>query len=164
MLWVVRTLLHDFKSLIAGIPVFIRFTREAEDIQVSISSFSTASHAVSKGHECTYEIVLANTTSVDRFQKLLIDIYAKDRPVHPEGHHAYFMKSCLITKRGSTILRFTYDWNDAASFYLDSVRLAPDMSWQGARTTEEKYLIRAVLFDINERPCEELTLVQSLSV
>ncbi|GEM_PF-1348754 len=140
-----------------------RYLRENNEIKTSISLFSTSSRFVKEGEEAYYTIVLANGTLHDLLQKLVIDIYFKDNPVHPDGHYAYFTKEILIPSRMGCELHVKYDWKTMAHFVFDGVILKPDNVWRSECQMKGKYLIHAILSDLDGHPQEHLTLVQELT-
>jgi len=162
MLWQIRTLLHDTKLMFSGMADIVRYARDVDNIETSISLFSTPSHIVGSERGCDYEVVIANATPSDCFQTLLIDIYLRDKPIHPDGHYAFFDKTILLRKRGNTTVRISYDWKDRATLLLEKAVVPPDHFWRGECNALEKYVIRATLFGTGGEPCEELTLVQKL--
>ena len=118
---------------------------------------------VKQGEPNKYVCVLTNNTARNCWARLLIDIYLKDNPVHPGGHYAYFAKNIHIGSKQSQKIELAYDWNDAAFFYVDGLKLIPDDIWRGFCMARTQYVVRALLKNEDGQPYEQLQLVQSLA-
>jgi hypothetical protein len=154
----------DGKKIITGIQHLWQYCRTEEHISLSLSQFSSGSAVVKQGEDNRYECVLTNNTTRDCRAKLLIDIYLKDNQMHPVGHYAYLAKKIYITSKRSQKIELVYDWNDRASFYVDGLKLIADDIWRGPCKAQKQYVVRALLLNEEDRPYEELQLVQSLAV
>jgi hypothetical protein len=153
---------HDARRIVRAIPVMWNDVREQERIDCSISLFSAASFVAVPSLTTEYFLVLANDTSQPLLRKILIDIYKCNRPVHPEGHYAWFDRSFRLPPGKSCEIKLTYDWLGHARFILDGVALSPDGFWRGDCNAVGRYAVHAVLFDAGGNRSEELFIVQDL--
>jgi hypothetical protein len=145
-----------------AIPGIWDYIRKDERIDASLSLFSATSFDVVRSLPAQYSVVLANGTSQLLSRKILIDIYKRDLPVHPEGHHAWFVKSFHLLPGRSYDITITYDWVKHACFALDGVALPPDDHWLGDCHGLGRYAIHAVLSDGSGNQLEHLFIVQDL--
>lgn len=155
---------NDRQRITTGLQSFWRHFRTADHISLSLARFSAASAVAREGGRNTYECLVANNTGEHRWVKLLIDIYLKDRQVHPEGHYAYFTKSIYVRSKDCEHVRVTYDWNDRAAFCLDGLEFPADDLWRGSCREEKHYMIKASLLNEDGIEYEGLQLIQNLSV
>lgn len=152
----------DLKKTITGITALIRHFLSSDDISTSLSLFSSSSILAKEGKESNYEITLANNTASPCWARLLIDIYLKNNPVHPEGHRAYFEKKIFITSRENQRIKISYNWKDKTIFEINGVSLNPDNVWRGECETKGKYFVKAVLLNEEGKPFDQLTIVQNV--
>jgi hypothetical protein len=153
---------HDAKRIIRAFPVRWNDVRERECIDCSISLFCAASFDVLRSLPAEYSLVIANSTSRPLLRKIVIDIYKRDHPVHPEGHYAWFDRSFRLPAGKSCEIKFTYDWLEHAGFILDGVALPPDGFWRGDCNAPGRYAVHAVLVDGGGNRSEDLFVVQDL--
>jgi hypothetical protein len=153
---------HDARRIVRAIPVTWNDVREQERIDCSISLFSAASFDALRSLPAEYSLVLANSASQPLLRKILIDIYKRNCPIHPEGHFAWFDRSFLLPPGKSCEIKLTYDWLEHARFVLDGVALPPDSFWRGDCNAPGRYVVHAVLFDGGGNRSEDLFIVQGL--
>jgi hypothetical protein len=154
--------LNDVDKALAGIMALGQYLTTPDDVRASISVFSAKSGAVRAGEPTQYEIKLVNNTRQHCWLKLIVDIYLKENPVHPEGHRAYFAKAVFATSRAIQNVVFIYDWQEKAAFAIDGVLLPVDDAWFGLCKAKETYLVRAILRSMEGNLFEDLLLVQRL--
>jgi hypothetical protein len=153
---------HDVRRIVHAIPIMCNDVCKQERIDCSISLFSAASFDALRSLPTEYSLVLANSTSQPLLRKILIDIYKRDRPVHPEGHYAWFARSFRLPPGKSCEIKLTYDWLGHARFILDGLALSPDGFWRGECNALGRYEVHAVLFDGGGNRSEDLFIVQDL--
>jgi hypothetical protein len=153
---------NDARRIVRAIPIMWNNVRNRECIDCSISLFSAASFDVLRSVPAEYSLVLANSTSQPLLRRILIEIYKRNRPVHPEGYYAWFDKSFRLPPGESSEIRLTYDWLEHARFILKDIALPPDGFWRGDCNTPGRYAVHAVLFDGGGNRSEDLFIVQDL--
>ena|SRR5947209_3087052 len=154
---------EDRKKIITGLHSLWRYCRTRDDISLSLSRFSSDSALAKEGGLNCYECLVANNTTQHRWVKLLIDIYLKDYPVHPEGHYAYLAKRIYVRSGECQAIELRYNWNDRGSFSLNGMVLPPDDLWRGGCRAQKQYVVKALLLDDGGEIYEDLQIVQSLS-
>jgi len=153
----------DLRRVISGIINFARYSLSDEKVPVSLSLLSSASFKTEAGRECRYDVSMANNTPQGLWTNLLLDIYQKDNPAHPEGHYAYYEKRVYLQARASQKIKIIYDWEKPPLFDIDGTVFSPDNSWRGSLNAEGKYIINAILKGEENIFIEQLTLIQELS-
>jgi hypothetical protein len=161
---VLFSVFHDVKQIVRAIPTMWKYLRQQERIDCSISLFSAASSDAFLSLPTEYSLVLANDTSRPLVRKILIDIYRRHRPVHPDGHYAWFHKTFRLLPRTSCVITVTYDWIDAVRFVLNGVALSPDGFWRGDCSAPGPYAVQAVLFDAADNHAELVFIIQDLKI
>lgn len=165
---------HDLDRTMQGLLALATYVKANGDVAVSLSQFMVQgrdgeSTLVRQGEVAEYVFKLINNTQEHLWLGLLVDIYARNNQVHPEGHHAYFRKDILVPSRSSQPLAFRYNWLDSAAFVLDGFSFAPDSSWHGPCDAPGDYLVWARLYNQglefkDGELVEELPLLQRLVV
>ena len=156
-------IIGDFKRIIYGIINLARYSLSDEKVPVSLSLFSSASFKTETGRECHYDISIANSAPQGLWINLLLDIYQKDNPIHPEGHYAYYEKSVYLQAQASQKIKIMYDWKKPPLFDIDGTVFSPDNSWRGSLNVEGKYIINAILKGEENIFIEQLTLIHEVS-
>lgn len=163
VLWAARMLRHDVPLLLAGVRAFRRHSRHLDDLHASLSVFSTPSHIVNRGVECTYHVAIANLTAFERHDTLRIDIWNTEAPGPSRPLYASFEKRLMLAARASSQLSITFDWVSDARFVLSGRPLPPDAFAGSGCATPGLYIVRATLLDAAGRPHEPLDLQQHLT-
>jgi hypothetical protein len=159
---VLSILAHDVKRVVRALPVMWNHVREPERLDCSISLFSAASIDARQSLQAEYFLVLANSMSQPLLCKLLLEIYKRDRPIHPEGHYAWFERSFRLAPGRSCEIKLTYDWLEHAEFIVDGAALPPDGFWRGDCNAVGRYAVHAVVFGGGSNRSEALFIVQDL--
>jgi hypothetical protein len=153
---------NDARRIARAFPAMWNDAREQECLDCSISLFSAASFDVRRSVPAEYLLVLANGTSQPRLCKILIDIYKRDRPVHPEGHYAWFERSFRLAPGRSCEIKLTYDWLEHAEFILDGAALPPDGFWRSDCSALGRYAVHAVALGGGGNRSEDVFIIQDL--
>lgn len=156
-------IIWDLGRTISGIINFARYSLSDENVPVSLSLFASASFQTETGRECRYDISIANNTPQGLWTNLLLDIYQKDNPTHPEGHYAYYEKKVYLQAQASQKIKIIYDWEKPMLFDIDGTVFSPDNSWRGSIKEKGKYLLHAILKAEDGNLIEQLTLIQEVS-
>jgi len=156
-------MMEDIKRAISESILLMRHLISRDDIPLSLSLFSAGSKSVRWGQDADYMVALINNTDKPIWVRLLIDIYFKNKPVHPEGHHAYFEKMVFIPPSVSQEIRFAYNWKDKGWFEIKGVTLDPDHIWKGDCKINGRYFVYAILQDNGGRIIDQLTIVQEVN-
>jgi len=154
------TIIRDIQKTIGGLINLIRYPLLRDDQTVRLSLFTSESLSIKKDGPSTYEVVLTNNTHKSLWVKLLIDIYSKDNPVHPEGHHAYFERRIFLEQKKAEKIIISYDWKKEMSFKIRGVLFAPEGHWYGNCDLKGKFLMHAVLVGKEGKHIDMLTIVQ----
>ena len=157
------SVLRDAGNVISGFFAILWYSISKDKIKLSLSLFTTTSPVVRQGRHCPYNISICNVSEQNAWVRLIIDIYLKENPVHPEGHYGCFEKAIFMRAHQSLSLRIIYDWDEYASIYIDDVSFEPDVFWSGDCQFKGKYLVKALLLDKTGEAFSELSLVQNLS-
>jgi hypothetical protein len=155
--------LDDIDKAMQGLLALAQHLKASDEAAVSLSRFSAASASVRQGETAAYQIKLLNQSQAHLWLGLVVDIYSRENPVHPDGHHAYFRKELFVPGRASRELAFHYNWRDLAAFVIDGIAFAPDSAWFGPCRAPAGYLVRAQLHSEEGDLVEELQLLQRLS-
>jgi hypothetical protein len=153
---------NDMDKALAGILALGQYLGTPDDVRASIAVLSAKSGAVRSGEPSKYEIKLVNNTRQHCWLNLIVDIYLKENPIHPEGHHAYFAKAVFVASRAIQNVVFIYDWQEKAAFAIDGVLIPVDDAWFGPCKAQKTYLVRAILRSMEGNQFEDLLLVQHL--
>jgi hypothetical protein len=153
---------NDAWRIVRAIPVMCHDVCKQERIDCSISLFSAASFDAVRSLPSKYSLVVTNNTSQPLLRKILIYIYKRNSPVHPEGHYASFDRSFRLAPGKSCEIKLTYDWVKHARFIFEGVALLPDNFWRGECNTPGRYAVHAALFEADGKRCENLFIVQDL--
>jgi hypothetical protein len=159
-----RIVIHDTKLIFSKLPNLVRYARDIDSISSSISIFSAETNKVKFGEIQKYHLIILNNTNTNEFYKLVIDIYFKDNPVHPQGHYTFFEKNILLPPKSNEAIKLYFNWNQTAVFIVQDVPLVPDSFWRGDCKLPGRYYVRALLYNTKHDLVEELFLVQELSL
>jgi hypothetical protein len=155
---------QDAKRTRNGLRAMREYGRTADDFNFGISLFAAGSLHARVGQPSHWRIELANAARQHRWVRLLLDIYLKDHPVHPDGHYAYFEKKVFVPARAQQPVVVRYDWQQAPELVIDGVALGPDDYWRGDCAAAGAYLVKAVLLSDAGKAFDEYALVQRLQV
>ena len=158
-----KTAIKDIRRTVCGIGSLIKYCFEKDDISLALSLFSANSSSIRAGNTYTYDVIIINNTAQDIRARLLFDIYLKNKPVHPEGHFAYYVKNIFIRSHQSSSAVISYNWNDCLKFTIDGHITDPDNVWRGVCSSKGAYLIQAALLDEHGTCLDKLTIAQQLS-
>lgn len=153
---------NDLNRIIKGFFKVIRYFLSRDEIPVDLSLFSTNTGVIEKGKFCKYEIIIANNDLQHLWVRLLIDIYLKSNPHHPEGHYAYFEKRIFVKSHESQSVEFYYNWDNNVLFNIDGISMNPDTTWKGSCKTKDKYFVHALLLNEEGNLFNRLTVIQEL--
>lgn len=155
--------LIDVWKVFRGFCSIIRYIIFKERITASLSSFSAEEGYVNFYKTNIYKIKFLNNACEPKWFDLVIDIYYKDNPVHPEGHYAYFSKKVFAGKLESKTMLFSYDWQNNALFFIDNISLPPDNQWIGNCTKQGFYHVKIILKNMsNNFIVDELFITQEM--
>jgi hypothetical protein len=163
LLWAVRTVRHDMRQILGGVRAFRRHARSPDDAQVGLSVFSAASHVVTRGVRCGYDIAIVNLTAHAYHCTLRIDFWPAERREAPQELYASFEKSLILVPRGNSPVAMTFDWISDAHFVLAGQHVRADAFVAGSGSSLGNYIVRASLLDAARQPMEALDLVQHLA-
>ncbi|MFI5251115.1 MAG: hypothetical protein ACHQQQ_01675 [Bacteroidota bacterium] len=163
MIHKVKAVASDFIKVISRTRDLIRYAREVDSVPASISIFSCDKPTVRLNQISEYRLILANNSPQDFYVKILIDIYRKEHPVHPEGHFAYFSKSLYLPKMQPLTITVAYDWNREACIVIDDAQCSPEEFWRGTVSEKGVYYINASLYHGGDKSLERLMLAQELA-
>lgn len=155
--------LDDLDKALQGFLALVEHFKASEPVTLSLSQFLAESASVRKGRTAAYQVKLVNNSKEHLWLGLLVDIYLKENPIHPEGHHGYFSKEILVPSRSSQEVAFHYNWRELAVFVIDGISFPPDSTWFGPCSMPASYLVRAQLYSEGGDLVEELPLLQRLS-
>jgi hypothetical protein len=157
-----KVVLQDIIRIFSGACALISYCFSKDNIPVALSQFSTESFFVIPGNTYSYDLHICNDTGTNAAVKLLVDIYAKELPVHPEGHYAYYSKNIYLTAHESKHLVVSYNWIDSFAIRIDELSHMPDDSWRGTCRQKGAYLIQAILLNEHGQRLDGLSIVQQL--
>ena len=146
-----------------GFLALAQHLKREDEVDISLALFLARSASVRKGETAEYALKLVNNSKENVWLGLLVDIYARENPVRPQGHHAYFRKEIFVPGRSSRELAFHYNWQDTAAFVVDAVPFAPDNAGFGPYHETARYLIWARLYRERTELIEEHLLLQQLT-
>ena len=152
----------DIEKTMQGLLALAQHLKCKEEVAISLALFRARSASVRKGEIAEYAFKLVNNSKEHLWLGLLVGIYPRENPVHPQGHHAYFRKEIFVPSRSSQELAFHYNWRDSAAFIIDAIPFAPDSGWFGPYDEPARYLVCARLYGADAEPIEELPLLQRL--
>jgi len=156
-------ILRDIKQIIHDIGLLIKYCFSRDEISLVLSLLSVNSFIATPGIISNYEVQITNNTSQETMIKLVLDIYLKSNPQHPEGHYSYFAKNIIMPAYKSKLIMITYNWVDKVQFTFDNYSGNPDDFWQGSCDEKETYIVKALLIDSQGTSRDILTINQQLS-
>ncbi len=157
-----KTALKDLEKIFRGSVALLRYCCRKDNIPVAISLFSTESFSVIPGTTSRYELHMVNDTDFSSAVNLLLDIYAKDLQVHPDGHYAYYTKQVVLHAHESKCVVINYNWRDSFAICIDGESHLPDSSWRGTCRKTGAYIIHAILLNDQNQRLDGLSIVQQL--
>lgn len=158
----VRTGLNDTRLMISGALKLVRDVRDPDPVTLSMSLFLASSATVKEGMPAKYQIALANMTQQHKLCKLVIDLYLKDDPTHPQGHYGFFEKMVVLEKLTGTAVDIEYDWDKAATVTINGAFAGSAVMWRGPCSRPGTYRVSALLFDHSGSKIEDLYVIQEL--
>jgi hypothetical protein len=151
----------ELRRLFRGVRTLQAHCTTPDHVPLSISLLRAPGAEVAEGEVMNYELVLANSTGEHQWAKVVVDIYNKKDPSHPNGHFGYFSKRIFLRARQAQKVAMVFNWSEAAWFAIDGVNLAPDGIWIGSCRKSGIYWFKALLFAADNQPAEELVLAQN---
>ena len=156
-------ILRDAGDVIRGLFAVLWYAISKDKIKLSLSLFITTSPVVRCGHRYPYNISICNASDQEAWVRLIIDIYSKEKPVHPDGHYSYFEKTVFVRAQQSQTIKIIYDWKDYVRIDIEDISFDADVFWSGDCQFKGKYLVKALLLNKSGEAFSELSLVQNLS-
>lgn len=160
--WYGKMVLRDLGKMAKGCVALVRYAFTKDNISVCLSLFSAESAEAKSGVPNEYEVLLMNNGDRSLVVKLLIDVYLRTNPVHPDGHHGYFEKMIFLSPHKMHPVMFVHDWISRSSFKLEDVSFEPDNGWRGDCRAPGVYSLSAVLLGSEGKPLDRLMLIQEL--
>ena len=158
----IKLFVKDLNNIISGLGLLLKYCFSKDDITLALSLFSANSFIVRCGSTYTYEVIIVNNTDRDIGLKLMLDIYLKSNPVHPEGHYAYYVKNIFIKTHEVKHVDFSYNWENHAQFVIDGTVAQSDDLWRGICAVKGMYCVHALLLNEQHTCIDKLTIIQHL--
>jgi hypothetical protein len=159
----IRQIGQDILNVIRGLNAFARYLRAMTDCQVGLSLLSAASSAVREGQSNRYVVRIANAGRQLLVCRLALEISALTAGRPPAPRCAQLIKSLTLAPRAGATVAIDYDWADQACCCIDGTCSSPDALWRDSLDRPQLYAVTALLYDLDERRLDALTVYQELT-
>jgi hypothetical protein len=155
--------IKDVGKIVKGIFTMVCNGISKDNINLSLSSFSTPSHFAKVGYKNYYELDICNIAKQGVWVNLRIAIFLEEESDYPDEYYYLFSKAIFVGPRKNQHVNIVYDWKDYAIMGIGSNFFKSNISQSRNYCSEDEYFIKAMLLDQKDKVFDELTIVQSLS-
>ena len=158
-----RQIGQDTRKVMRGLNALRRYLTSKDHCEVGLGWLAAASGAVRQGQSSRYVVRIANAGRQPLACRLLLQISSLTTGELLAAHYAHLTKSLTIPSHMGSTVAIDYDWMTQACCSIDGVSSPPDEFWRGSFDRPQLYAVTALLYDLDGRQLDALTVYQELT-
>lgn len=158
-----RQIGEDTRKVMRGLKALRRYLTSKDHCEVGLGLLAAASGAVRQGQSSRYVVRIANAGRQPLACRLVLQISTLTTGKLPAARYAHLTKSLTIPPRMGLAVAIDYDWMTQACCSIDGASSPPDEFWRGSLDKPQLYAVTAMLYDLDGRQLDGLTVYQELT-